>query len=68
MPALTPLATPVAEPMVAMLPLVLLHVPPVVVIASVAELPIHTPVGPVIVPGDEPTVTVVVVRQPVGNV
>ena len=42
-PAATPVTIPVVEPMVAVPVALLLHVPPVVALVSVIELPAHTP-------------------------
>jgi hypothetical protein len=52
------------EPIVATAVLLLLHVPPVVVLASVVELPTQAPVTPVIEAGNALTVTEAVTLQP----
>ena len=67
-PALTPDATPLKEPIVATAMLLLLHVPPIVASLSVVVLPTQTAVTPVIAAGSGLTVIIVVVRQPVPNV
>ena len=56
-PAETPVTTPV-ELTVAIAGLLLLQVPPTVVSISVMVLPVHTLVGPVIVPADTTLITV----------
>jgi hypothetical protein len=59
---------PVAELMVATPVDTELHIPPVVAELRSAVLPTHIESGPVIAPGVVPTVSTVVVRQPVGRV
>jgi hypothetical protein len=61
-PALTPVTIPVADPIVAMAILSLIHTPPPVVTLSAVEAPTHTPVLPLIT-GIEFTVIVLVVIQ-----
>ena len=67
-PVMTPASKPVAEPMVAMVVLLLLQAPPVDASLSVVVLPVHTRAVPVIVPGNAFTVTVATVKHPVGSV
>jgi len=67
-PALTPETTPVVEPTVANDVFVLLHVPPVSVLASVIAEPTHTWLGPVIAGGVVLTVTTDVMKHPVPSV
>jgi hypothetical protein len=55
-PAVIPLTTP-AVVTEATVVLELLHVPPVAVAVREIEAPVHTVVGPVIVPGDAPVFT-----------
>ena len=62
-----PVTIPVEEPIVAMVVLVLVHVPPPPSL-SVIVAEIQTPVGPVIGPGKGLTVIVLVIEQPVLNV
>ncbi len=59
---------PLDEPIVAMPVDAELHVPPVVASESVVVRPTHTRFDPVILAGSEPTVTVLIVKQPVGSV
>lgn len=66
-PAKAPHTAPVPAPTVT-LPLLALHVPPAGVAESVVQLPKHTLVAPVIIPGSAFTVTVVLREQPVGSV
>ena len=68
LPAATPVIEPLAEPIVAMAVLLLLHVPPVVASVSVVELLLQTVPAPDILPGLGLTVNKAVVKQPVGNV
>jgi len=63
-PDVTPLTTPVVEPMVATEVLVLLHVPPDVPSVNVVVLPAQTEVVPEIVAGTAFTVTTAIARQP----
>jgi hypothetical protein len=58
-PAVTPVTTPVADPTVA-LALLLLHVPPVVLLARVVVCPTHTLAEPVLAGRAASTVTTVV--------
>jgi hypothetical protein len=67
-PGNSPLTIPDAEPIVAYVGALLLQVPPVNPSPKVVVAPTHTCVTPVIKPGDELTVIVVVAAQPVGNV
>jgi hypothetical protein len=66
-PAAIPPTTPEAST-VATAGKLLLHVPPVVALLSVVVSPSHTCSTPVVVAGSGFTVTVVVIRQPVGIV
>ena len=59
-PAFTAVSIPVAEPTDATAALLLLHVPPVVVLPSVAIEPAHSEVVPVIAPGAAFTLMVAV--------
>jgi hypothetical protein len=62
-----PAATPVTTPSVSTVPIamsLLLHVPPVVIVANVVVLPRHTVDAPVIVAGNWFTVTSLVISQP----
>ena len=59
-PADTPVTTPVPEPTVALLVLLLLQVPPVVASVNAVVKPAHTLVVPVIEAGNGFTVTVIV--------
>lgn len=61
MPAATPVTTPVVLSIVAILVLLLLHVPPVVVWLSVAVNPAQAVLVPVIAAGVASTVTCVIV-------
>ena len=66
-PRLLPETIPVLRPTVAIVVLLLVHVPPPASVnADVA--PRHTLILPVIAPGDETTFTVVVAIQPFGSV
>lgn len=67
-PAATPFTTPDAEPTVAIVASELDQVPPVVVLVSVEELPIHADNVPPITAGRATTVTVAVRLQPVDKV
>ena len=60
MPANTPVATPVVEPIVATVGVALVHVPPVVASDNVVVAPTHTLSVPVIEAGSELTVTTAV--------
>jgi hypothetical protein len=62
-PALTPVAIPVAEPIVALSVLVLLQLPPPAAV-RVVVVPIHVDNVPPIVPADADTVTTRVDTQP----
>lgn len=66
-PNAAPVTTPVVEPMVTLV-LLLLQVPPGVLLESVIESPIQTLDGPVIPDGPGLTVTVTIRKQPVGKV
>jgi len=66
-PALAPVAVPVDEPIVATPVLLLLQVPPLTELVSVALLPTQTDIVPPIDAGDPFTVTIAVVAQPVPN-
>jgi len=71
MPGLTPVTTPVNEPTVATAGVPLLHVPPGVALDNVTELPTHKAApdtDPVIMAGSGFTVTMVVTKQPEGNI
>ena len=63
-PVTRPLTTPVVPSIVATVVLLLLQLPPVVALASVALAPTHVPDGPVIAAGVGLTVTTAVRRQP----
>lgn len=63
-----PDTTPVDAPAVATLPSPELHVPPPVASLSVVVAPGHTLNVPVMAAGTGLTVTVVVVKQPVGRI
>jgi hypothetical protein len=63
-PEETPVTTPVAEPTVAFVTLLLDQVPPVVEFASVVKPPTHIAVSPEMEPVAALTVTVVVLVQP----
>ena len=63
-----PVTIPVLLPMVATAVGVLLHVPLPGVSLSVVVKPAHTVIEPVMVPGNELTVSTLVVIQPVGKV
>ena len=67
-PADSPLTTPVVVFTRAVPGRLLAQVPPVGVLLNVDVLPTHITGEPMINPGSGFTVTVVVVRQPVGNV
>ena len=67
MPANTPVAMPVDEPIIT-LPLLLVHVPPAGVEFNVVDAPIHILRTPVMVVGLGLTVTIVVVIHPVDRV
>jgi len=64
----TPVTTPVPATTVAIAGVALLHVPPAVASANVLVKPMHTVVVPVITAGNGLTVTVAVLKQPVGKV
>jgi hypothetical protein len=63
-PADRPVTTPVDEPMVPTVTLLLLHVPPLAELLSVAITPIHMVDGPEIIGGGLTIVTVIVLLQP----
>ena len=65
MPAATPSSAPLPDVIDAMVPLLLLHLPPPVASASVVDAPIHSANDPVIVAGDGFTETVAEVMHPV---
>jgi hypothetical protein len=68
-PGATPVATPVVTPIVATVTSPLVHVPPVGEQLSVTDVPTHRlPAAPVIRPGNANTVTVTILRHPVGSV
>ncbi len=67
-PALIPVTIPEDDPIVATPVLVLVQVPPIVVLLAVIDNPTQTLAGPVIVAGSGFTVTIVVVKHPVGSV
>ena len=64
MPTATPDTKPVTNVVDATVVLLLLHVPPVVALASVVTVPSHTVAVPVMAPGNGFTVTTTVLRQP----
>lgn len=66
-PALTPVAMPLVEPIVATPVLPLLHVPPGTLLLSVVVAPWHTEVVPPMAEGAAFTVNTVVAIQPVGS-
>lgn len=66
-PAATPVTTPVEDPTVAIVVLLLVHVPPSGLPVSVIEEPAHTVLGPEIT-GVGSTVMIKVAKQPVDNV
>ncbi len=66
-PANTPVTTPVAG-LTDALPLLLLHMPPIVALLSAVVAPIQILVTPVITAGDVFTVSVAVLLQPVESV
>ena len=68
LPPATPVTIPLAEPTVAIIVLLLVHVPPVGVELNVIVAPGHTVPGPVIVLGSAFTVIGVTMKQPVGMV
>ena len=63
-----PVTTPVVEPTVPTAVLLLIHVPPPDRSVSAVVKPMHTFILPIIVTGNELTVTEVPAAQPVGNV
>lgn len=68
-PTVTPVTTPLDEPIVATEGEPEDHIPPVTLLPSVVdELAVHAVDGPVIGPGDRLTVIGFVVKQPVGSV
>ncbi len=67
-PAAIPFTTPDVDPIVAMVTSELDQVPPVVVLVSVEELPMHAESVPPIIAGRATTVTVAVRLQPVDKV
>ena len=66
--ALTPVTMPVPAPTVAVPVALLVHAPPLVASVRVMEDPSQTVEGPEIAVGDGFTVTMAVIRQPVGSV
>ncbi len=68
MPEIFPVTTPVPEPTVAAEVLLLLHTPLAEASVSVIVDPTQTSIAPKIAAGDGYTVTVIVVKQVVGNV
>ena len=64
----TPVTTPVPATTVATAGVALLHVPPAVASANVVVKVAHTLVVPVITAGNGLTVTVAVLKQPVGKI
>ena len=68
MPPATPVTIPLVEPTVAIIVLLLVHVPPVGEEPNVIVAPGHTVPGPVIEPGSAFTVIGVTTKQPVGIV
>ena len=66
-PAATPVALPVAEPMVAIPVLLLVHEPPVVALERVVEVPTQSGPGAVIGSSVLITLTVVMTVQPSGD-
>ena len=67
-PSASPDTMPDAEPMLTLVVLLLVHVPPVVLLASTFVMPRQAEREPVIAFGSGFTVIPVVVRQPVGNI
>lgn len=67
-PAATPVTTPDADPIVAIVTSEIAHVPPEVVFVSVLELPTHAESVPPMTAGNATTVTFMVRRQPVDRV
>lgn len=67
-PVAMPVTTPVEEPMVAIVGVLLVHVPPVAVLLSVAVAPTAKDVLPVMPAGGAVTVAMLVVIQPVAAV
>jgi hypothetical protein len=67
-PATRPFTTPVDEPIVATVVLLLDHIPPSVVLLKLVVSPIQTLAVPDIAEGCGFTVTTVFLKQPVGNV
>jgi hypothetical protein len=67
MPAATPVTIPEVETAVASAVLLLLHRPPGTVLLNVIELPAQTIAGPEIDEGGGTTVTIRVMKDPVGN-
>ena len=65
MPDTKPETIPVPDPTVAIEILLLLHVPPEVTSLNIVVKPVQTFVTPVIADGDELTVIIEIVRQPV---
>ena len=51
MPAATPVIVPVAEPAIARVGSLLLHVPPLIALPSVVAAPMHTDAVPLMAPG-----------------
>jgi hypothetical protein len=67
-PGVMPVTTLLTEPIVATAVLPLVHVPPVVALASVVVSPTHTAVPPVIAAGSGLIVTIFEIMQPVPTV
>ena len=66
-PTPAPFTIPVLDPTVATNELLLLQVPPGVASVKTDEVPVQMPVLPVMPAGRSFTVTIVVVKHPVGN-
>ena len=67
-PKATPVTTPVPDPIVATVVALLLQVPPVTASVSVVFAPTQRAEAPMMADGVVYTCTIVVMRQPVGNV
>ena len=67
-PAVTPVATPVDDPMIAMVVLPLIHIPPPAASVSAVVAPGHTCNVPPIADGPKFTVIVIITLQPDGIV
>ena len=66
-PTVRPVTTPIVVTTVPTAVLLLLHVPPELVLASVVVRPVHTVAEPIIAGGSGATVTTTVRLQPVAN-